>query len=271
MKCKQNLHTHSAYCDGENSIKELIETAIEKGFNSIGFSSHAHFEYGMDYALTKSGTEEYVREINLMKKEYKDKIHIFCGIEQDMFCTGDTSPFDYVIGSVHNFKFEDGYIEFDESSDFVKKLIEQRFSGDGMKYAKSYFENVARLPDFGKFDIIGHFDLISKHCEKTDYFDVNSKEYLNRAFEAVHALKGRIPFFEVNTGAIARGYRTTPYPSIPILKELKKAGFGAVITSDCHSKNMLDCYFDESAKLLKECGFDCKFVLTDKGFIQAEL
>ena len=62
---------------------------------------------------------------------------------------------------------------------------------------------------------------------------------------------GKIPFFEVNTGAISRGYRSAPYPTVPIIKELKRLGFGVVITSDCHDRNYVDCHFNETAELLK--------------------
>ena len=40
---------------------------------------------------------------------------------------------------------------------------------------------------------------------------------------ALTALAGRIPLFEVNTGAIARGYRTTPYPDPFLLGQLSPA------------------------------------------------
>ena len=38
------------------------------------------------------------------------------------------------------------------------------------------------------------------------------------AFETAEVLAKDIPFFEINTGAIARGYRKSPYPTVPIIK-----------------------------------------------------
>ena len=89
--------------------------------------------------------------------------------------------------------------------------------------------------------------------------------------EAADALRGKIPLFEVNTGAIARGYRITPYPTMYIMKELKNMGFGACITSDCHDAKYLDCGFYESAELLRACGFREKYILTEQGFIAVPL
>ena len=70
--------------------------------------------------------------------------------------------------------------------------------------------------------------------------------------------------FEVNTGAMARGYRTSPYPMPFILKELKNLGGKVTISSDCHDKNYLNYYFDESIQLVKSCGFD-KLTVLSKG------
>ena len=80
------------------------------------------------------------------------------------------------------------------------------------------------------------------------------------------ALRGKIPFFEVNTGAIARGYKTQPYPAMPFLKEFFACGFGAIITSDCHNKDYLDCGFDLAREMLSEAGFRSRFILTKNGF-----
>ncbi len=266
MNCKQNLHTHTTYCDGKHSPEEVIETAKDLGFDSIGFSGHSYMSYSPSYGMSLSGTKEYIEEITRLKYKYKGEMKIFCGIEYDMYSDIDISDFDYRIGSFHYFKIGDEYVGFDRSADEVERVINTYFDGDGMKYAKRYYEVLSDLPQYGEFDIIGHFDLITKHCENKSFFDENSKEYIGYAIEAATALKGKIPFFEVNTGAIARGYRKTPYPTIPILKELKRLGFGAVITSDCHDANMLDCGFSEAAKLLKDCGFKEKYILTETGF-----
>ena len=91
------------------------------------------------------------------------------------------------------------------------------------------------------------------------------------AFETAEVLAKDIPFFEINTGAIARGYRKSPYPSVPIINYFKHLGLGAIITSDCHDKAMLDCGFDEATEILKLCGFSEKYILTDNGYIGVPL
>ena len=183
-----------------------------------------------------------------------------------MYSGVDLTGYDYLIGSIHYLKKGDEYIGFDRSADEVKRVIDTYFGGSGLEFAKEYYKELASLPSYGNFDIIGHFDIISKNCDKTFLFDENSEEYLKAAIEAMDALENKIPFFEVNTGAIARGYRKTPYPSIPLLREFKKRNFGVVITSDCHDGRMLDCFFEEARLMLAECGYKERYILTESGF-----
>jgi histidinol-phosphatase (PHP family) len=113
---------------------------------------------------------------------------------------------------------------------------------------------------------VGHFDLCYKHGQNAVFYDVESKEYKSYAIGAIEALAKKIPYFEVNTGCLSRGYKDVPYPLPFIVKEMKKHGFGAVISSDCHDANHLDCGFDEARRLLRDCGYNETFILTDSGF-----
>ena len=266
MIYKQNLHTHSVFCDGKDTPREMVETAIEKGFDSIGFSGHSSMFTNGRNGMSPDGTQSYHDCINSLKEEYNGRLKIFCGVEFDMYSGIDLSNYDYVIGAVHFFKFNGQIVPMDRTAQVVQDVIDTHFGGDGMAYAKHFYSELARLPEFGKCDIIGHFDLLTKHCEKIKFFDEDSKEYRSAALEALHALRGKIPFFEVNTGAIARGNRTTPYPAPFIMDEFKALGFGALVTSDCHDRRYLDCYYDESYEYLRAHGFNEIYVLTDDGF-----
>lgn len=265
MKNKQNLHIHTNLCDGTDTPEEIIVEAIARNFDSIGFSGHSFMNYS-NYLGSVDKTEEYKKEISRLKKVYEDKIKIYLGLEVDMFSEPDMTGYDYLIGAVHYLRVDKEYIGLDRGQQEVERYINTYFDGDGMKYARLYYKTLADLPKYGDFDIIGHFDLVTKYSDNVTFFDETSKEYLNAAFETAEVLAKKIPFFEVNTGAIARGYRKSPYPSMPIIKRFKELGLGVVITSDCHNKRMLDCHFDEATELLKTCGFKEKYILTDNGF-----
>lgn len=272
MKYKQNLHIHTKYVDGKDCLEDMVVEAICKGFDSIGFSEHSYLPYStFPNQLTADKMETYKAEASKLKLKYQDKINIFCGLEYDFYSEVCTEDFDYLIGSVHYLECGSNIVTFDRGLKETIKFIDIYFGGNSINFAKKYFETVSKLPEKKRFDIVGHFDLISKNNEVGRFVDTSSKEYLNLGLEAIHALKGKIPFFEINTGAIARGYRTSPYPQMEFLKEFYRLGFGVIITSDCHNKNFIDCHYDESKKIAAEAGFKSKWVLTDSGFKEVEL
>ena len=268
MKYLQNLHTHSTYCDGKDSLEDTVKKAISLGFNGIGFSGHAPMPdfIPANYTMKKSDVALYCREIEQLKIKYDGIIDIFCGIEFDTLSEADLSAFDYVIGSVHYLKKNNAYLDFDLGINEVRKIIDEYFNGNGMQFAKEYYEALARMPERVVPDIVGHFDIIAKHAEKHNLFDIESAEYKNYALEALHALSSVCNTFELNTGGIHRGYRLTPYPQKFILEEMNRLGSRIVMTSDCHNNANLNAGFDEGLKLLDECGFKEVYVLTKNGF-----
>lgn len=58
--CLQNLHTHTCYCDGADTPEEIVVAAINKGFESIGFSGHSFAAYSSFFAKKGDKTEEYI-------------------------------------------------------------------------------------------------------------------------------------------------------------------------------------------------------------------
>ena len=221
--------------------------------------------------MSLEGTIQYKEEVLKLKQKYKGQIDVFLGLEVDAYSNVDLSGYEYLIGSLHYLKIGTEHVGFDRSSQVVYDIIKDYFNGNGISFAKEYYKQLSNLADYGKFDIIGHFDIITKNIDKIKYFDTDSKEYLKYAFDALDALRGKIPFFEVNTGAISRGYRTTPYPMKNILVKMKEMGFGAIISSDVHDKNFIDCAFNDARELLLECGFTEKFILTNSGFLNVKL
>ena len=262
----QNLHTHTTFCDGKNTPEEIIKCAINKGFTSIGFSGHSYMHYSKDWSMSLESTEEYKKQITALKEKYDGIIDVFLGIECDAYSNIDLNGYDYTIGSLHYLKYGDEYIGFDRKLNFVLDIINQNFNGDALKFAEDYYAQLSNLYKYGKFDILGHFDLIAKHIENADLFDEESKVYKDFAFSALQNLKGKIPFFEVNTGCIPRGYRSRPYPNLTIMKEMRNLGFKPVISSDCHNMEYLDYGFIEAKELLKQAGFTENYELTKNGF-----
>ena len=78
-----NLHTHTTFCDGKNTPEEVVLSAIEKGFCSIGFSGHGYTAFDHTYCMKDTGG--YMAEVNSLKEKYKKDIQIYLGVEEDAF------------------------------------------------------------------------------------------------------------------------------------------------------------------------------------------
>ncbi len=76
---------------------------------------------------------------------------------------------------------------------------------------------------------------------------------------------------EINTGAIARGYRQTPYPRRFLLERVRARGGRIVLSSDAHSAAAVACGLADAAALARSVGFTEYQRLTPEGFVPAPL
>ncbi len=263
-----NLHTHSTFCDGKSTPEEVVLSAIKKGFVSIGFSGHGYGEH-CSYGI--KDTDAYICEVKSLKEKYKNDIEIYLGLEEDMFGLCDRSSFDYIIGSCHYLKKDKSYYPVDSNTGILKKALTEIYNKDPLALAEDYYKTFCEYILKRKPDIIGHFDLITKFDETDNPLFLNNEEYLTLSKKyLLEALKADC-IFEVNTGAISRGYRTTPYPYENLLFELKKNDGKITITSDSHHCDTIDCNFTETKQMLKSIGFTHTYILYNNEFQKINL
>ena len=263
-----NFHTHSTFCDGKNTPEEIVLTAIQKGFSAIGFSGHGYTPFDLRYC-TKD-MEGYIREVERVKDKYAGQIEIYLGAEEDAFCPVDRSRFSYLIGSSHYYLVEGKYLPIDSGLDYFKACLDA-FANDTRKMADTYYRQFCDYILRRKPDIIGHFDLITKFDEcHTPYFlddpqyEAIAETYLLKAMQS-----GSI--FEVNTGAISRGYRKTVYPGEQLLYLLKREDAKLILSSDSHAAETIDFYFAEARRYLYDIGFRHVYTLSGGKFIPVPL
>ena len=225
---------HTCYCDGACTPEDMILSAIEKGLNTVG------------YCMQKAAVPRYIAELRYLRAKYFDQIHVLCGVEQDYYSDYPTDDFDYVIGSVHYVKVDEEYIPVDESIEILRAAVQKYFDGDVYALCEAYFETVADVVNKTDCDIIGHFDLISKFIEVgDDACDVpHTGDSVNALFDPHHPRYYGVPF-EINTGAISRGYRTSPYPNEEMIAYIKAHGGRFVLSSDAHSTDAITYKFEE--------------------------
>ena len=247
---KANYHTHTTYCDGKNTPRELVEKALELSLDEIGFSGHSYISFDTSYCMSRENTPKYRSDIIGLKSEYKDRIKITLGIEQDYYSDESTMGYEYVIGGVHYVKKNDVYVPVDESKELLKAAVDEHWGGDFYAFCEDYYALVSDLYDKTGCDIVAHFDLVMKFNEDGSLFDPNDKRYVNAANAALTRLLECPVRFEINTGAISRGDRTEPYPDMRVIKTIKDAGGTLLLSSDCHAKDALTFDFDKYEHLI---------------------
>ncbi len=275
---KVNLHTHTIFCDGKNTPEEMVLSAIEKGFDVLGFSGHSFSCFDGSGCIPDKDIPKYKEEINRLKEKYSDSILILCGLEQDYYATQPAVGFDYIIGSVHAYHKDgydmspDSFVWVDYSTSHLQTALDKFYNGDEMALAEDYFEIVSHVVEQTKCNIIGHFDLVTKFNEQLKIFDESHPRYIAAVDKSLGRLLKTGAIFEINTGAMSKGLRTVPYPSASILKKINQGGGKIILSSDSHWTDSIDFAFEDAKKLAKSCGFTSLMTIDDNGkFIEENM
>lgn len=104
---KGDLHVHTTFSDGVNSMEDMVKEAIRLNREYVGFTDHSKSEYaakGMD----DKKFEKYTNEIESLRKKYGSKIKILKSSETDILKDGSLDwsrkaleSMDYVTASIH--------------------------------------------------------------------------------------------------------------------------------------------------------------------------
>lgn len=250
-----DYHCHTTYCDGKNSVEEMARAAAEKGMEALGFSGHGYTFYDETYCMPKDRIADYVRDVRAAAERYAGKLEIYLGVEDDLHGNRPDFARDYTIGSAHEVFCGGTFFSVDHTPEILARGIREQFGGDPYAMTKAYFETVATVRDVTKCDIIGHFDLVAKFNEGGRFFDESDRRYLDPALEAAEYLCAKGGVFEINTGAMSRGYRTAPYPNGALLRAIHDFGGPIVLSSDAHSCEAIGGFFREASELARSCGF----------------
>lgn len=101
------FHVHTTYSDGVNTLREMVEASIEKGFSYVGITDHSQVA-AYAHGLTVETLQKQFSEIDALNREYPH-FKIFKGIEADILPSGELdygpdilTQFDFVVGSIHS-------------------------------------------------------------------------------------------------------------------------------------------------------------------------
>lgn len=262
-----NLHTHTTYSDGKHSPEENVLSAIEKNMLSLGFSDHSFTSNDSSYCMPELHYPEYLQTISNLKQIYGSKIDIYAGLEMDYYTEVSDLPFDYLIASVHYIIKNEVNYPIDHSPEQQLDCIQNAFHGDILAMAQCYYDMLCEHVERIHPTYVGHFDVITKFGLMPE----DDACYRAIAGKALRRILKTCPYIEINTGAIARGLRKTPYPADYLLQILLDEGGKPVLGSDSHDKHNLVFAFDQTVNLLKTIGFKHIYRFNGRGFDSCEI
>ncbi len=102
------LHAHSTWSDGQNTIREMAEACIARGFSYLGLTDHskvAAYANGLNGERLRQQGEE----VDHLNEEFAGRFHILKGSECDILRDGSLdfddetlANLDFVVASIHS-------------------------------------------------------------------------------------------------------------------------------------------------------------------------
>ena len=263
-----NYHTHSTYCDGKDSLKDLIAAA--GNLRSLGFSSHAPLPLEKSWSMKAESFESYLADIRSLQANSSLPIH--AGLEVD-FIPEVIGPHqfahlvDYTIGSIHfvdSFPNGDPW-EIDSTTAVFEKGLKEIFRDNIVDAVVRYYELVREMVDSSCPTIVGHLDKIKMHNSKatTPYFNETDPWYQNLVDDTLWVIKESGAIVEVNTRGVYKGRTKTTYPSPWVLLKVREYDIPVTLSSDAHTSRELSSCFGDAALLLMDLGFQELSILED--------
>ncbi|RUM71276.1 MAG: histidinol phosphate phosphatase [Sulfurovum sp.] len=240
-----DLHNHTTRCNhATGTVDAYIKKAIALGIDIYGFSEHAPMDFDENYRLGFEEMDAYTADILRAKETYKDEISILLGYEVD-WLQGHmdervlTAKVDYLIGSVH-FLDKWGF----DNPEFIGEWKEKNTD----EIWRAYFEATQAMANSGKFDIVGHFDLIKvfKFMPKQDIRIL--------AKEALRAIKKSNMVLEINTAGLRKPIAEI-YPSSTLLQEAYAFDIPITFSSDAHDVSHIGAGYETATAMAKAVGY----------------
>ncbi len=238
-----NLHTHTYRCHhAKGTDREYVEAAIQGGFKLLGFSDHCPQFFSLpgyysNFRMTPQETEDYVKSVRSLQKEYASDIKILLGFEAEYYPESfdklrklaQSYDFDYLIMGQH---FVGN--EYDEN-DYKEHGIY------GKRYLVRYVDQVIEGLQTNAFTYVAHPDIAYFGGDKAFY-----TEQMGRL--CAYAKERNIPL-EFNM----LGYENKrDYPNPAFWEIAAKTGNRVVLGFDAHQPEKLQThvlYEDCVAKL----------------------
>lgn len=270
-------HTHTQYClhgSGEEA-EAFVLKAIEKGFTQYSITEHpplpASFLTKLPYTQGEIATfnmkdedmDSYIKEMQVLKSKYKDKIAIKIGLELDYLPAEIThlryllkeygSYLDDALLSLHFLWGRGGWRCVDHSSrDFQEGLIEHYSTYEEAQLAYYGLLEEAIKEDLGRYKPkrIGHMTLCNKFQHALNPQGLKSPR-VNKSIENILGLMvGQGYSIDVNVAGLYKEHCGEIYPPLWVIEKAKELGIPMVYGSDAHAVEDVGRSYDVYTSLL---------------------
>ena len=245
-----DLHTHTRYSDGKNTLSEMADAAIEKGLKTIAVTDHMPLFFEDRYAMAYKAIPEYRDDILKAKDAYKGKLTILMGMEMEYLSenpkwTEDivNMGWDWLIASVHVVPGNGRYYLVNGNDAEFKDALYNGFSGEIKKLVTTYYETLAQTVSSGLFHVVGHLDVIKRHNTDGKLFPEHSDWHRALVEDILSIIQKTGLKVEINTKGIDQAGTREQYPSNWILDKCLEKDIPIVLSSDAHSTHVLGNHF----------------------------
>ena len=234
-----DYHLHVvAHADRPMTVENILsycDVAKARGIRQMGITEHDRYLDDIDLAAFQEA-RELSQDVEL---RLGIEIDFVPGQEERMDRFASALPFDYVIGSVHRVDNE----EVDRHTD--QRIYEKYETYD---LYDAYYANVREAALSGRFDVLGHPDLIKifRH-----YPDRDITGMLEETADAV-AESGVV--VDVNSAGLRKPVGEI-YPSRDFLEMFYRRGVPIILSSDAHAPDQVGMGYGESIPLVRDVGY----------------
>jgi histidinol-phosphatase (PHP family) len=217
------------------NILDYCEVAKARGIRQMGITEHDRYLDDIDLAAFQEA-REHSPDVEL---RLGIEIDFVPGKEEEMDRFATELPYDYVIGSVHRVAGEE--VDHPDHKEIYEKW-------DTYELYEAYFENVRAAALSGRFDVLGHPDLI-KIFRRFPEKDITGM--LEETADAV-AESGIV--VDVNAAGLRKPVGEI-YPSRDFLEMFHRQSVPIILSSDAHAPKEVAAGYDRSLPLVRTVGY----------------
>jgi len=217
------------------NILSYCEVAKSRGVRQMGITEHDRYLDKIDVAAfqeAREGSLEVALRLGI-------EIDFVPGQEERMDSDSTALPYDYVIGSVHR-------VDGDEVDRATDQSVYERY--ETYELYAAYYRNVREAALSGRFEVIGHPDLIKIFRR---YPDRDITPLLEETADAV-AESGVV--VDVNAAGLRKPVGEI-YPSQEFLEMFHRRGVPIILSSDAHAPEEVAAGYDRSLRLVRDVGY----------------